>query len=381
MIIAQIEYLDNRYMKLPPQNQNKVELLLVVGHHQKKHKTIIMMDFTSLFFTALLASVAVNAQRTHVKPTDAPTAAETVPFGRSDMDPYAATEVPDEEEENFIVGGTSVVAGELPFYGHFTGATMCGGALVHEDIFVTAAHCLEDGFPATITVGAVNSADGSGQTVPVCAGLIHPNNNMKAMENDVAILKLCDPVFVNSYAEYNSDPNFPSATGEDLWIVGFGRTNPAGTLSTTLNKAKVDYLNDATCEARYSRYKPEQTICADGPSTGICYGDSGGPLLDSSNKVVGFASFIIDTCASSYPDFFTRISSYAGWLDEQVCTQALKPPVGCSATAQGSGSGGEAGGAAGDGDEDEEENPLTTILDFLLDLFSSFADAMRGFAP
>lgn len=293
-------------------------------------------------------------------------AAEKQPFSHRDL------------EDQGIIGGDNVVPGSLPFYGHFQGTTMCGGALIHEDIFVTAAHCLENGFPSTIKIGATTTtSENEGETVAVCAGLIHPSNNMKAMENDIAILKLCDPVFVNSYAEYNTDPGVPSSTGEDLFIVGFGRTNPTGNLSPFLKKAKVDYLNVDTCKARYPQYDGVQSICADAPMAGICYGDSGGPLLDENNMLIGLASFIIDTCASSYPDFFTRISTYSGWLDEQVCSQAINPPMGCASTTAGAAGDEEAEGDDDDDDDDDTASAITDCLTTLLDLLGAFARGVR----
>ncbi|CAB9512912.1 Coagulation factor IX (Fragment) [Seminavis robusta] len=285
----------------------------------------------------------------------------------------------DAELDNFIIGGTDVVPGELPFYGHFQGVTMCGGALIHEDIFVTAAHCLEDGFPSTIRIGATTTVSANeGIEVPVCAGIIHPNNNMKSMENDIAILKLCDQVKINSYAEYDTSTAEPP-TGQDFWIVGFGRTSVNGNLSPFLKKAKVDYLNSAVCAGRYTKYDALENMCVDGATTAICYGDSGGPLLDVNNKVFGFASFIIDTCGSEYPDFFTRVSTYAGWLREMTCTQAINPPMECAVASGGTGNGGGNPSQGNEGgDPAAPADALTECLNVLVGLIQSLATILGG---
>lgn len=52
--------------------------------------------------------------------------------------------------------------------------------------------------------------------------------------------------------------------------------------------------------------------------TGTCFGDSGGPLI-SDNKLIGIVSFA-RICALGYPDGYTRISTYADWID-QVMSQ------------------------------------------------------------
>lgn len=328
---------------------------------------------TSLLFVGLLAVASADNVRKLAKPV----------YFKDAQD----GKVQDQEDGTGggrVIGGTAVQPGDLPFYGHFEGDVMCGGFLAAEDVFVTAAHCLEQGFPGSIRIGATQTvSQNEGQSVPVCSAIIHPANNMKSMENDIAILKLCDPVFVNSYGEYNRNPDYPGATGVDIFMVGFGRTNVAGGLSPILQKAKVDYLDNGACAARYSKYNGDQTLCADSPTNGICYGDSGGPALDTNNLVVGLNSYIVDTCASSYPDFFTRISSYSNWLDEMICTQAMSPPEWCddvstgsssSGGSNGGGSGGDGGGRPSQGSQDndsESDSVLTECLTLMIGLIRS----------
>lgn len=176
--------------------------------------------------------------------------------------------------DNMIVGGTNVQPGQLPFFGYFEGSTLCSGILTHKDIFLTAAHCVKDGFPSLIKIGATTTTTAKeGQEASICAGYIHPNNTMKDMENDIAVLKLCDPVTISSYAKWNSDPAFPSYTGYDLWVAGFGRTSTNSAPSAILQIAKLNYLTSDVCENRYNKYDPLTNICADSTTAGICYGD------------------------------------------------------------------------------------------------------------
>ena len=281
-----------------------------------------------------------------------------------------------------IIGGVDVQPGSIPFYGHFEGDVMCGGCLVTSNIFITAAHCLEKGYPSRVKIGATTTiSQNEGESVPVCAAMIHEANNMKSMENDLAILQLCDEVFVTSYCEYNRDPTYPSATGTDLFMVGFGRTNIEGSLSPILQTAKVDFLDNTACGGRYDRYNGDQVLCADSPTSeaGICYGDSGGPLLDSKNLVVGLNSYIVETCASSYPDFFTRLSSYSDWLDYWVCELSMTKPGWCKGGSSTGGSGGGGDPAQGDDEPEDDDdaggNPtdaLTECLTLLIGFFQSF---------
>lgn len=322
---------------------------------------------TSLFFTGLLA--LANAQN-------------NLRALQEDPDPTSFMNAVGDSDGAVgrVIGGSSVQPGALPFYGHFEGEVMCGGFLAAEDVFVTAAHCLEKGFPGRIRIGATQTvSNNEGQEVSVCSAIIHPANNMKSMENDIAILKLCDPVFITSYGEYNRNPNYPGNTGVDIFMIGFGRTNVNGGLSPLLQKAKADYLDNDTCAARYDKYNGDQTFCADAPTAGICYGDSGGPTLDSSNMVVGLNSYIVDTCASSYPDFFTRISSYSSWLDEIICTQAQTAPEWCSTSVSGGGGTGTQGNDDEDEDEDDDEGGFDTdLISECLTLFLGFFQSLLG---
>jgi len=276
------------------------------------------------------------------------------------------------EADGRIISGEDVQPGQLPFFGHFEGDVMCGGALVAEDVFVTAAHCLAKGFPASIKIGATTTISANeGQSVSVCSAIIHPSNNMKSMANDIAVLKLCDQVMLNSYAEYNRNDNYPGQTGVDVYMVGFGRKEADGGLSPILQRAKADYLDNAACGARYDKYNGDQTFCADSPTSGICYGDSGSPVMDVDNKVVGLNSYIVDTCASSYPDFFTRISTYSDWLDDVICTQAMTTPQWCRNGAQGDDD--DDGGRDDDGrDDDDGGEGNDDDTDALTDCLTSF---------
>ena len=130
-----------------PLDLHRVEVVAIQCHPtflsltylSKSTKRInMMMKQASLLLTALLASVAVAVDGSEV---------EQVPWGGRDYDP----------EDQGIIGGDNVMPGALPFYGHFQGTTMCGGALIHEDIFVTAAHCLEKGFRCTVRIGATTT--------------------------------------------------------------------------------------------------------------------------------------------------------------------------------------------------------------------------------
>jgi hypothetical protein len=65
---------------------------------------------------------------------------------------------------------------------------------------------------------------------------------------------------------------------------------------------------------------------------------SGSPLVDN-DVVVGVASFLVNDCGSSFPDFYTRVSTYDTWIQRQVCDSSDNPPANCDTIGDGEGGG------------------------------------------
>jgi Trypsin len=91
----------------------------------------------------------------------------------------------------------------------------------------------------------------------------------------------------------NADPN-GTAAGTPATMVGFGYTGWNETESPRLLKASVTTIATADCEQRYGR-RPgsfdESAVCTLGTTSTSCFGDSGGPLLDSTGSLIGVVSF------------------------------------------------------------------------------------------
>ncbi|KAL7448475.1 hypothetical protein ACHAWC_000651 [Mediolabrus comicus] len=70
-------------------------------------------------------------------------------------------------------------------------------------------------------------------------------------------------------------------------------------------------------------------MCAYKKFTGACNGDSGGPLfqVDKDGEIgdyptqVGIVSWGIPCAIPGYPDVYTRVSYYAEWIKETVCSR------------------------------------------------------------
>jgi secreted trypsin-like serine protease len=279
------------------------------------------------------------------------------------------TSIPDNATN--IVGGQAAQVGEFPWYAVYSGGgPLCGGALVHKDIVVTAAHCLENDKPGSVRVGATTTSNGNLATVE--SVVIHPNYRSADLENDIAILKLASPLN-NEVAVYNEDGTVPR-DGSNTIAMGFGRTSPdSSSGSSILRKVTLTALSDDECGERLSSFDSTFNLCADKQNAGICFGDSGGPLVTEGDVVVGLASFVVKTCASRFPDYFTRMSSYSNWLKRAICENSDDPPdEGCADAPD------DDGPDDGGDDDDEGDGIFDSIVDCIGTVIDFFGGLLGG---
>jgi hypothetical protein len=166
---------------------------------------------------------------------------------------------------------------------------VCTGFLVNSTTFVTAAHCVDDlgDLPAYVSF-VERFTPGS----PTVTGTAVPNPDFGspgADTHDLALILLHTPVANRDYAELPSAGRLASAAKKQaLTIVGYG----ANGFLKGHGKPVPDFrLVRSVGDSRVS--KLEKTGFNLRMSAGICFGDSGGPvLLGDSNLVVGIASFV-----------------------------------------------------------------------------------------
>ena len=165
-----------------------------------------------------------------------------------------------------IVGGTTALVGEFPFYVKFEGNTLCGGSLISPDTILTAAHCVDSGTPNQVRVGPTEYY--GGQLVDTQCSVSHPNfiENSETLMNDVAIIKLKNPITTtNSVIAYNNDTSYPSVAGTPLNVIGFGLTQNEGNVANALQKLTTSFVTIDNCQETYSSSVVTSTdhICAD----------------------------------------------------------------------------------------------------------------------
>lgn len=225
----------------------------------------------------------------------------------------------------------------------------CGGALIHDDIILTGAHCrwvYHVGGDAWI--GAKNIKENcSDYYRTVSQMVIHPNyTDQKQVYNDIMLVKINGTVVnaTTEFYDYNTDPNVPT-NGAYVRVVGFGKTTEGGNISETLRQVNVQYVDSEPCLSTWSQYDSHLHLCAGTEEGGkdSCDSDSGSPLFIVQQGrrpiVVGLVGDGIGCGRAGIPALYTRVSTFSDWIRQTVCEISSNPPLTCDS------------GRSGDGDD------------------------------
>lgn len=224
-----------------------------------------------------------------------------------------------------IVGGTVALQGKWPFavalaYRNPEGTLTqyCAGSLISQDAVLTAAHCNVSTGSFAI-VGRHNLGTEKGRMIPIVSVIAHPQSGEGAFLNDIAILRLAEPV--RDFAPVKlAEATTGVPEGRPVTALGWGATHEGGATSLLLREVTLPVTNQAECSAQYVKHYPilDSMLCASAPGKDACQGDSGGPLLmvqpDGQLVQVGITSFGKGCARPDYSGVFTRVSSFQPWI-------------------------------------------------------------------
>jgi len=241
-----------------------------------------------------------------------------------------------------IIGGKDAIPYSWPWqvslFMH--GGFMCGGTLITNQWVITAAHCVAfDKNPEAYTVklGVFNNSriDEDGEIISdVTEVNSHPDFDISKIINDVALIKLTDPVKFTDHISpvclpTSQDEELPRA-GTNLFTTGWGRVNnrtDTWELSDNLKQVALPLMSTEQCKARNAVnpiFDEKIQICAgfDQGGKGICQGDIGGPAMfqteDGSWKQVGIISYMQQFKCASPTSAYTKISAMMDFIKQYV---------------------------------------------------------------
>ena len=240
-----------------------------------------------------------------------------------------------------IVGGQAVSHEQYPWQIAMTygGEQFCGGSLIGDRWVLTAAHCVTDFRAEEIRVrGGSTLATSGGAEVEVSAVFPHENYDGERYKNDIALLRLAEPLRGGGVSAIAFPTNDSALTrpGTCSVVSGWGlvdarpaqrsRLNSRPRSSESLRAVDVPIVTTQECQQAYGEDVDGTQICAGYFEGGkdSCNGDSGGPLvvkgrLGDSAELVGVVSYG-NGCAADggFYGVYTRVASFSGWIRQTI---------------------------------------------------------------
>uniref|UniRef100_A0A182SR51 Peptidase S1 domain-containing protein n=1 Tax=Anopheles maculatus TaxID=74869 RepID=A0A182SR51_9DIPT len=190
----------------------------------------------------------------------------------------------------------------------------CVGTLLQERYVLTAAHCLHhlpvENIKLFFGLNLISElsqclADGDCQERTAAEFIIHPSYNSHTSTNDVALIRVSEPVDTTSYIMpvcLSLDHIFDESLPDDKRVLslGWGRTGQGG-MSDSKRLVYLNVISPDECgehlanSTRISASMSFSVMCTLGVIRGqdVCQGDSGAPMLhfrDNQFFVVGVVS-------------------------------------------------------------------------------------------
>lgn len=195
-------------------------------------------------------------------------------------------------------------------YGEPPVGPFCGMTVIGPKLAVSAAHCVDDTVITAVGLGEVANAT----PYPVRRVVMHPHYTVNAtkrrFEHDLAILFLDEAPPLSEYPRI--------ADARDAGVaryVGYGRVTP-GDYDVT-----EGYTNERKGTDEAVLNVTDMTVRVSGLGGGLCWGDSGGPLMSpDGGQIYGvLADFVRNfTCEVGNVMLFTSLEGERAYIDRVI---------------------------------------------------------------
>lgn len=242
-----------------------------------------------------------------------------------------------------VIGGALAEPGAFPWMAFVLDdkgeeAIACSGTVVAPNLVLTAAHCAvnletrvtNEAAGYRVVTGSVNWASPTERQLSrVSQVLVYPRFNAGRNSNgfgDAALLVLSTPTTAPAIQLATSAEAKRVHTGTRALIAGWGDTyygqkEPTESLMwarTVVEGKQCEGLKGRICAIDFPKFK-----------SGVCHGDSGGPLLSAAPHghgmiEIGITQAVFGECSTRRPGVFTSANRIAPWVDRWITT--LDPP-------------------------------------------------------
>ncbi|KAH8311482.1 hypothetical protein KR044_006601, partial [Drosophila immigrans] len=151
--------------------------------------------------------------------------------------------------------------------------------------------------------------------------IIHCKFDQPLYHNDIALIKMQTLV---AYDEVTQNITLAGVDdlveGDKLTMTGWGNEDETGEYVFDLKQLELSYVPPSKCNSTYGNTQDLDVghLCAVGKvGAGACYGDQGGPLVDSQGRLVGIGNWGVP-CGRGFPDVFARVSYYYDWIQSHI---------------------------------------------------------------